>query len=74
MRSAVTALYRRCLSEVAIQDRINGVRRQLGQARTPDRTKPDLTDAGLEALHVCLERLQVRSQVVGSGCHRGCGT
>ena len=46
-----------------MQDRINGVRRQLGQARTPDRSKPDLTDAGLEALHVCYERLQVRSQV-----------
>lgn len=42
-----------------VQDKINTVRRQLGQPRTPDRAKPDLTDAGLEALHVCLERLQV---------------
>lgn len=43
-----------------VQEQINALRRRLGQAKTPDRTQPELTEAGLEALQVARERLQVR--------------
>ena len=42
-----------------MQEQINALRRRLGQAKTPDRAQPDLTEAGLEALQVARERLQV---------------
>lgn len=42
----------------------NALRKQLGRPQTPDKSKPDLTETGLQAMEVAGDRLRVSATVL----------